>query len=541
MWRNIQKERRSTRLRNLTCLWGFLSLFLWLASPVLGQHYAYVPNMGASWDYVPDDVSIIDLATNTVVATVPVGSYPQGIAINPAGTAAYVANSADNSFAVIDIPTFTSTTIPGPGGSGASGVAVHPDGTRIYVTNPEWLNAGMNSKVWVIDRVTNNIIDEISCGKGTCGIAVHPDGQVAYVTNANDGTIAIFDTETHAILDTIVLETVDPSKECFPVPLIVHPEGTFVYAANRKGPTFWAINTATHEVVARPFGHAHVCMAIHPDGTAVYLSDFHDRDKSLPPQGTTVDVIDTKTLELITSIDGMNGPLGVAVHPDGTRLYVVNEESDTVSVVDAITYAHITDITVGTKPEAYGQFIGPGVPRLLKSDAVARLESVKETIAGDAEGVVSTQRALEHLEAALDSGYACLHENLWSVSDGEQVDPRRLQASQGTAAFEASQNMVQATLDAIRRGWIINTDLRLELLSVVDEILRADRVLAAVAIDDAIVGGKNSETIEQAQALLENGNALVKEARLWDQMYQKAVLLADAINAYQQAWQTALD
>ena len=39
-----------------------------------------------------DNVSVIDTATNTVVATVPVGSAPFGVAVNPAGTFAYVTN-----------------------------------------------------------------------------------------------------------------------------------------------------------------------------------------------------------------------------------------------------------------------------------------------------------------------------------------------------------------------------------------------------------------------------------------------------------------
>jgi YVTN family beta-propeller protein len=505
----------------------------------MGQHYAYITNMGLN-DEVQDDLSVIDLANNTVVATVPVGHFPQGVAVNPSGTAVYVANTG-NSFTVIDTTTFASTTIEGPGGIGATGVAVNPHGTRIYVTNPEWWAGGAGSKVWVIDRATNAIIDEVACGTGTCGIAVHPDGKTVYVTNAFDGTIAVFDATTHAVLDTIALETVGSDEQSFPVPLVMHPEGTFVYAANRQGPTFWAINTATHEVLALPFGHSHVCMGIHPDGSAVYVTDVHDRNDDLPPQGTTVDVIDTETLDLITTINGMNGPLGVDVHPDGTRLYVVNGENDTVSVVDAVTYAHIASIPVGTKPIAYGQFIGPGVPRLLKSDAMARLEAVKESIAGSAEGVVSPQYALEHLELALTSGNLCVQADMWLASETGEVDPRRLQAAQGGAVFEAGQTMVKAVLDAIRRGWITNADLRSELLAIADAALRADRVLAAVAIDDAIVGQENPETIEQAQTQLENGGALVKEARLWGQMDKKATLLTNAISAYQQAWQTASD
>ena len=37
-----------------------------------------------------NNVSVIDTATNTVVATVAVGSSPFGVAVNPAGTRAYV-------------------------------------------------------------------------------------------------------------------------------------------------------------------------------------------------------------------------------------------------------------------------------------------------------------------------------------------------------------------------------------------------------------------------------------------------------------------
>jgi len=525
---------------NLSLLAGLLLIVALFASPSIGQHYAYIDNLGFE-DEVQDDLSVIDLATNTVIATVPVGLYPQGVAVNPAGTAAYVANTGDNSFTVIDIPTFTSTTIPGPGGIGATGAAMHPNGTRIYVSNPEWWVGGEGSTVWVIDRATNTVIDEISCGKDSCEVAVHPDGKVAYVTNALEGTIAVFDTATHDVLDTIVLETVDPDEQCFPVSIVVHPEGTFAYAANRMGPTFWAINTATHEVIALPFGHAHLFLTVHPDGTAVYLPDIHDRDESLPPQGTTVDVIDTKTLGLIATIDGMSGPCSVGVHPDRTRLYIVNGETNAVSVVDAVTYAHIASIPVGTKPIAGGEFIGPGVPRMLKADAVARLEAVKETVEGGAEGVVSPQYAIEHLESALESGNACLQEDLWSASDGGEVDPRRLRASQGSVVFEAEQTMVQAALDTIRRGWIMNAELRAELLAIVDEAVRADRVLALVAIDDAIVAGADPEDIRRAQEMAEQGGALIKEAGVWQKIDKKASLLRSAIDQYRSAWNAALD
>ena len=50
--------------------------------------YAYVTNYGS------DTVSVISTATNTVTATITVGSYPLGVAVTPNGAYAYVTNNS---------------------------------------------------------------------------------------------------------------------------------------------------------------------------------------------------------------------------------------------------------------------------------------------------------------------------------------------------------------------------------------------------------------------------------------------------------------
>ena len=109
-------------------LFGLVFLMTLFSSQVLGQYYAYVTNAGEFADGINGDLSVVDLATHMVVATVPVGDYPQGVAVNPAGTAVYVANTVSNEFTVIDTATLTAITMPA--GLGTSGVAIHPDGTR---------------------------------------------------------------------------------------------------------------------------------------------------------------------------------------------------------------------------------------------------------------------------------------------------------------------------------------------------------------------------------------------------------------------------
>jgi len=67
------KNTGTAKVRPLT-LWCILILWACLTSLVQGQHYAYITNSGDFGDNVDDDLSIVDLATNAVVAAVPVGS-----------------------------------------------------------------------------------------------------------------------------------------------------------------------------------------------------------------------------------------------------------------------------------------------------------------------------------------------------------------------------------------------------------------------------------------------------------------------------------
>ncbi|MFD8738261.1 YncE family protein [Streptomyces sp. NPDC059618] len=79
--------------------------------------YAYVTNFNAN------TVSVINTATDTVVATVPVGLEPLGVAVSPNGTRAYVTNRADDTVSVIN--TATDTVVPPalqPSGGSAFGL-----------------------------------------------------------------------------------------------------------------------------------------------------------------------------------------------------------------------------------------------------------------------------------------------------------------------------------------------------------------------------------------------------------------------------------
>src|SRR6476659_4556151 len=107
-----------------------LALFLAVfgASAALAQTRGYVTNGGAN------RVSVIDTATNTVVATTPVGTSPDGIAVTPNGAFVYVTNAGSNTVSVISAATNTVVATV-PVGSFPLAVAITPNGAFAYVTN----------------------------------------------------------------------------------------------------------------------------------------------------------------------------------------------------------------------------------------------------------------------------------------------------------------------------------------------------------------------------------------------------------------------
>src|SRR6516162_4981949 len=70
-----------------------------------------------------------------------------------------------------------------------------------------------------------------------------------------------------------------------------------------------------------------------------------------PNFSNKVTVIDTTTNKVVTTIDVGLAPSGVAVAPNGSKVYVANETvKGTVSVIDAAANAVSATVAVGSNP-----------------------------------------------------------------------------------------------------------------------------------------------------------------------------------------------
>jgi len=143
-------------------------------------------------DIVVDTVSVIDTATRAVVATVEVGTAPTSLAVSPSGGRVYVANSGMKDFldppvsgsvSVIDVPT-NAVVATLPLSFAPRDLVPSPDGSVLYVTGP----AG----VAVVDPTDGTVRRMLAASNGWLAIA--PDGATLYVAEQSDDSLAVLDT-----------------------------------------------------------------------------------------------------------------------------------------------------------------------------------------------------------------------------------------------------------------------------------------------------------------------------------------------------------
>ena len=152
--------------------------------------YAYVANYGGT------TVSVINTSTNTVSATIPVGSEPLGVALNPSGTYAYVANQGSSTVSVINLAT-NSVAATISVGTGPTSVAINPAGTYAYVTN---FGGGTGNTVSIVNTATNSVTQTVTVGTGPVGmgnfVGMVGNNVMAYVSNYESASVSVIQLPT---------------------------------------------------------------------------------------------------------------------------------------------------------------------------------------------------------------------------------------------------------------------------------------------------------------------------------------------------------
>jgi YVTN family beta-propeller protein len=244
------------------------------------------------------------LSTMTFTDSVQVGSTPPHVVFDRSGATAYATLQFGDGVAVVDIASNTlKTTIPLT--SNGFNLIVSPDLSRVYATTA----AGT---VFVIDAITNVVLDTLVVGPAANGLAFNADGSTLYVSSRDSGTVTAIDPVTDAIVRTYQVGG-KPQR------IAVSPDGRTVYVANEVS-TLDALDVRTGAVTHLDAGTAGYGLGLTPDGTQLYLP--------LPNRGEAW-VIDRATLQVKDTLAIGGVPRNVAFDPTGAVAAITNEQAVT--------------------------------------------------------------------------------------------------------------------------------------------------------------------------------------------------------------------
>jgi YVTN family beta-propeller protein len=342
-----------------------------------------------------DEVVTYDLRSGRVSGRVRVWHVPKGFALSPDGKRLYVANSWSDSISEVDTAALeVMRTLPA--GFEPNAVIPDRDGRFLFVANR------ISNDVSVIDLATGLETKRLLAGRGASYLALSPDGSRIYCTHVYpkigkfreplESEITVIDASRQTVADRYRLHN---AAGVFHVALSA--DGRLGMAAQMRPKNLvplahvehgWVIGNSISlfgedigEVVQIPIDELDryytppFAIALAPDKSTAYVSTTGS---------DSVTVIDISSL--LSLIRGMNtaerralandlsaaanyvvarisvghGPKGLALSPDGKRLYVANRTGDTISVVDTASRRVISDLSLGAPtptPERRGERI----------------------------------------------------------------------------------------------------------------------------------------------------------------------------------------
>ena len=325
-----------------------------------------------------DEVRVVDPESARVIGSIHVGRMPRGIMLSPDARRLYVTNAWSDTVSVIDTASHEVVQTLSTGFEPA-GVVVDKPGTTLYVANR------LSSDVSVIDLATGQEIKRLLAGRGASYLAVSPDGKWIFCTHIypNPGAFRSVPESEITVIDTSIRRVVD-RKPLHNVAGVFHvttsADGKLVAAAQLRPKNLIPLAHVEHGAV---FGDSLTLFGEDVGGTVQVPIDELDHYYALPwgiaitpdkskifltaAGSESVTAIDVSRLlktvrvrhqsfandlsasaEYVTArIPVGHNPRGVAISPDGKRLYVANRLDDTISVIDTPSERVISTIDLG--------------------------------------------------------------------------------------------------------------------------------------------------------------------------------------------------
>jgi DNA-binding beta-propeller fold protein YncE len=326
--------------------------------PVLGCVAQSVPRRSLlALSKTDHTLAIVDPATLTIIARVPVGADPHEVIASSDGRTAYVCIYGGGSLHEINVidlvakkPLANIDTRPlfGP----------HD---IVFNNGKAWFTAEGSKAVGRYDPTTGKLDWSMGTGQDrTHMIFVTPDGKKIYTTNVSSGTVSI-------LVDTLIqpgkmappgakpreewTQTVIPvgrGSEGFDV----SPDGRELWTAASEDGSIAIIDLETKKLTAKIDAKVTGAnrLKFTPDGSKVFISSL---------QNGALAIYDARTHAEIKRLKPGRGAAGILMDPEGSRAFVACSADNYIAIIDLKTLEITSHLDVGGVPDGLAWAIQP--------------------------------------------------------------------------------------------------------------------------------------------------------------------------------------
>lgn len=208
-----------------------------------------------------------------------------------------------------------------------------------------WVADRALSRLDIVDALHGGVVGHIPTGPGPSKVVFSPDGKLAYVNHIRSATVDVIDVRSRR-----VTQHIGGLADSFSSDEALSPDGQQLWVAHKKAGKTSVVDTRTRRVTSvldTGMGTNHPNFVTTKDGAFAYETiGGLNETKVYRRNGAG-----TPSEEAAIRSSGVE-PHGIWPSPDNTRVYVVNEHSDTVDVIDTASRTIVDTLHVGQEGQA---------------------------------------------------------------------------------------------------------------------------------------------------------------------------------------------
>ncbi len=280
---------------------------------------------------VPDnELVLVDLTSNAVAGTFPVGTDPRGVAVNPISNTAVVANHADGTVSVLDMvsQSVAATIDLGAPPTNPVGVAVDANLNRAVVADPT------NRVLVTVDLVNSVVTSRTAIADAVDTVAIDPELKWALAFERGRATLFAIDLVNGSLLSSLPLGAGFAAQD-----LAVDPASHAVAITNAGGNAIAVVDLLTGDVRLVDLGAPTGAIAANPQTGLLAIAS-----------GSSLLVVDLRKAvgsPILANVATSAPIVGLAFEVTTNRIVVTHGVASAIEVAEAgpmrSVSAHTTD------------------------------------------------------------------------------------------------------------------------------------------------------------------------------------------------------